>query len=173
MLRVAIVTLCGCGVATAAPLRPHPAPAAPQPAATVDGLALRDATALQAAINASIASGAAGYTVPSGAYYFDDGSPLLLFRARRWSLDTAGRVELWFRVSQRWRTGGVLVKECSDVAISGLVVDYDPPTHYQGTVLPDPAPPSSSPAPSSATVSPPPPHHHPHHAHTPAQSSAS
>ena len=109
-------------------------------ATTVDGLQLRDASQLQAAVNASIAAGEAGYAVAAGAYYFDDGSPLLIHRAKRWNLTAAGRVELWFRVSQRWRTGGVLIKECEDVAISGLVVDYDPPTHYQGTVLADPAP---------------------------------
>ena len=109
-------------------------------ATTVDGLQLRDASQLQAAVNASIAAGEAGYAVAAGAYYFDDGSPLLIHRAKRWNLTATGRVELWFRVSQRWRTGGVLIKECEDVAISGLVVDYDPPTHYQGTVLADPTP---------------------------------
>ena len=44
-------------------------------------------------------------------------------------------VQLWFRVSQQWATGGVLVKECTDVRIAGLHVDYDPPAHYQGEVV--------------------------------------
>ena len=37
-------------------------------------------------------------------------------------------------VSQKWRTGGVLILECEDVAVQGLTVDYDPPAFYQGTV---------------------------------------
>jgi hypothetical protein len=99
---------------------------------TVDGRhVLRDAVSLQAAINASIAAGAPSYTIQAGAYYFDDGSPLIIYRAGNWSLRTDGPVELWFRVTQKWKTGGVLIKECTDVTISGLTVDYDPPTHYQ------------------------------------------
>jgi hypothetical protein len=99
---------------------------------TVDGRhVLRDAVSLQAAINASIAAGAPSYTIQAGAYYFDDGSPLIIYRAGNWSLRTDGPVELWFRVTQKWKTGGVLIKECTDVTISGLTVDYDPPAHYQ------------------------------------------
>ena len=46
-------------------------------------------------------------------------------------------MELWFRVMSgtNLTTGGVLIKECENVAISGLTVDYDPPAMYQGTVL--------------------------------------
>eukprot|EP01046_Picozoa_sp_COSAG06_P032126 COSAG06_NODE_3187_length_5716_cov_3.110913_1_plen_250_part_10 len=122
---------------------------------TVDGLPIREGGQLQAAINASIAAGNPGYSVASGAYYFNDGSPLLVYRARRWSLVGVGRVELWFRTSTSrspssigsskhlgatadvgWTTGGVLVLECEDVRIEGFTIDYHPPAFYQGTVLP-------------------------------------
>ena len=103
------------------------------------GLPLRSARDLQAAINTSIASGASSYTIAAGAYYFDDGTPLLLYRAKDWALRTkpGSHVELWFRVMSgtNLTTGGVLIKECENVAISGLTVDYDPPAMYQGTVL--------------------------------------
>jgi len=33
--------------------------------------------------------------VAEGAYYFDGGAPLLLYRAKNWSLVGKGRVELW------------------------------------------------------------------------------
>ena len=103
---------------------------------TVDGLPLRSALELQLAINASISAAAPGYRVRSGAYYFDDGAPLLLYRARDWKLSTdGGPVQLWFRATSTWKTGGVLIKECENVSISGLSVDYDPPATYQGTVL--------------------------------------
>ena len=90
---------------------------------------------LQAQINASIAVGSAGFVIPAGAYYFDNGAPLIIYRAKNWSLTSDGHVELWFKVSQHWSTGGVLILECTDISIDGITVDYDPPTHYQGTVL--------------------------------------
>jgi hypothetical protein len=102
------------------------------------GLPLRSARDLQAAISASISSGAASYTIAVGAYYFDDGTPLLLHRAKNWVLRAEpGGVELWFRLMSgtNLTTGGVLIKECENVAVSGLTVDYDPPAMYQGTVL--------------------------------------
>ena len=102
---------------------------------TMDGHVLRSAVQLQAAINMSIEAGSRGYTVEAGAYYFDDGAPLVIYRARNWWLRTSGVVQLWFRVTQQWRTGGVLIKECADVSIAGLAVDYDPPAHYQGEVV--------------------------------------
>jgi hypothetical protein len=103
---------------------------------TVDGLLLRSAPALQAAINRSIAAHEPVFTIATGAYYFSGGEPLLLYRARNWALRTdGGRVELWFRATSTWRTGGVLIKECDHISVSGLTVDYDPPTGYQGTVV--------------------------------------
>ena len=102
---------------------------------TVDGHVLRSASKLQADINASIAASAAGFTIEAGAYYFDDGSPLIIHRAKDWRLATNGHVELWFRVSRKWRTGGVLILECTDISITGITVDYDPPAHYQGEVV--------------------------------------
>lgn len=105
-------------------------------ALTMDGQPIRDGAALQREVNASIAAGDPSYSVAEGAYYFDDGSPLLLYRARNWSLlADPGRVTLWFRVTREWRTGGVLILECTDVRVYGLAVDYDPPAFYQGTVL--------------------------------------
>jgi hypothetical protein len=103
---------------------------------TVDGVPIYDGEDLQRAVNGSIAAGEVSFQIAPGAYYFDDGLPLLLYRAQNWSLVAEpGRVTLWFRVTQRWRTGGVLILECEDVRVYGLTVDYDPPTHYQGTVL--------------------------------------
>ena len=73
------------------------------------------------------------YTIPTGAYNFDDGSPLLLYRATDFILEAHAAVELWFKVTSTWRTGGVLLLECSNVVVQGqLTVDYDPPAYYQG-----------------------------------------
>lgn len=89
-------------------------------ALTMDGQPIRDGAALQREVNASIAAGGPSYSVAEGAYYFDDGSPLLLYRARNWSLlADPGRVTLWFRVTREWRTGGVLILECTDVRSMG------------------------------------------------------
>lgn len=101
---------------------------------TVTGLPLLSALSLQAAINASIDAKEPSFIIPAGAYYFDDGSPLLIYRAKSWALRANGTVELWFRATETWRTGGVLVKECDSISITGLTVDYDPPAYYQGTV---------------------------------------
>ena len=101
---------------------------------TIDGQhVLRDAVALQTATSASIASGAPSYTILAGACL------LLLLRRRIPSsyntpcqelvaIRADGAVELWFRVTAKWTTGGVLIKECAEVTISGLTTDYDPPT---------------------------------------------
>ena len=34
-----------------------------------------------------------------------------------------------------WVRGGVLILECTDISISGITVDYDPPAHHQGEVV--------------------------------------
>ena len=77
---------------------------------TVDGHVLQSAVDLQAQINASIAVGSAGFVIPAGAYYFDNGAPLIIYRAKNWSLTSDGHVELWFKVSQHWSTGGMLIR---------------------------------------------------------------
>ena len=105
---------------------------------TINGLTLHSARQLQANINMSISNGDSSYTVASGAYYFDDGSPLLLYRASNFTLIAADPVvELWFRMTNRWQTGGVVLLECINVVVDGFTVDYDPPSHYQGTVIAD------------------------------------
>ena len=78
---------------------------------------LQSAVKLQAAINASIIAGDPSYTIQEGAYYFDDGSPLLVYRANQFQLRGAGVVELWFKVTEKWKTGGVLILECEDVSV--------------------------------------------------------
>ena len=109
---------------------------------TVDGLQLRNGTQLQAAVNASIAAGKALLRVAAGAYYFDGGGALLIYRARNWAMEPepGARVELWFKMTSRQTTGGVWIRECEDVRIAGLTIDYDPPPLYQGTVQADAAP---------------------------------
>lgn len=104
---------------------------------TVGGLLVRDGAALQAEVTASIASGASALLVQEGAYYFDNGAPLLIRDARNWTLRPASpraRVELWFRMTSNWSTGGVLIRDCADVTVDGVRVDYDPPPYYQGTI---------------------------------------
>ena len=136
LLLVFVCTAAAAATAAAATPRTAAAPAALARAAlTMDGQTIHDGADLQRAINTSIAAGDASYHVAAGAYYFDDGSPLLLFRARNWSLVAdPGRVTLWFRVTQKWQTGGVLILESQDIHVHGLTVDYDPPAFYQGTV---------------------------------------
>ena len=41
-----------------------------------------------------------------------------------------GSVQLWFSIGS-----GILVNQSSDVTLDGLSVDYDPPAHFQGTVV--------------------------------------
>jgi hypothetical protein len=90
------------------------------------------AVALQQLISRSLAASATSLAVPPGDYYFGNAS-LLIHRASRFALrarDGPGTVQLWFAVG-----AGVLVNQSSNVVLDGLSLDYDPPAHFQGTVV--------------------------------------
>ena len=90
------------------------------------------AVALQDQINRSIATAALILSIPRGDYFFGTAS-LIIHRASNFTLraeDGPGTVQLWFSIG-----AGVLVKQSSDVVLDGLSLDYDPPAHYQGTIV--------------------------------------
>lgn len=71
-------------------------------------------------------------SVPRGDYYFGNAS-LVIHRASNFTLRAEagpGTVQLWFSIGS-----GVLVNQSSDVILDGLSVDYDPPAHYQSTIV--------------------------------------
>jgi len=91
-----------------------------------------NAIALQHSIDTSIAGGASSVAISAGDYYFGNAS-LLIQRASDfslWAKDGPGTVQLWFCIG-----AGVLVDKSRDVLLDGLSIDYDPPAHYQGTVV--------------------------------------
>eukprot|EP01048_Picozoa_sp_COSAG05_P018163 COSAG05_NODE_2607_length_2846_cov_13.463497_1_plen_536_part_00 len=90
------------------------------------------ATALQHAVDRGIAQRAASVSVQAGDYYFGNTS-LVVHQAANLTLraeDGPGTVQLWFSIG-----AGLLVNQSTDVVLDGLSIDYDPPAHYQGTVL--------------------------------------
>jgi hypothetical protein len=92
-----------------------------------------NAIALQEEIDKSIAlQGASSVSVSAGDYYFGNAS-LVIHRASNFTLRAQagpGTVQLWFTIGT-----GVLVNQSSDVVLDGMSVDYDPPAHYQGTIV--------------------------------------
>jgi hypothetical protein len=79
-----------------------------------------------------IAENKSTISVPSGDYYFGNTS-LVIHHASDFTLQAAGgpgSVNLWFMIGT-----GVLVNESTNVLLDGLTVDYDPPAHYQGTIV--------------------------------------
>ncbi len=90
------------------------------------------AVSLQIEINKSINARLATFTVPAGDYYFGNTS-LILYRANNFTLQgegNAGSVFFWFCIGS-----GILVQESSNLTLNGFSVDYDPPAHYQATIL--------------------------------------
>ena len=79
------------------------------------------ASALQKAINASIASGAHHFVAapPTDAYYFDS-APLIFAGAQDFLFDGSGAT-FWFRLG-----AGVLLTQCSNVTLRNLTIDYPP-----------------------------------------------
>ena len=76
--------------------------------------------------------GASIVSVPAGDYFFGNAS-LVIYHASNFTVRAEagpGTVQLWFSIGT-----GVLVNQSSDVVLDGLSVDYDPPAHYQGTVV--------------------------------------
>ena len=102
------------------------------------------AVALQAKVNASIASGAASLAVLPAAEFYFNAEPLRLSRAKGLTLDGTGSA-LWFSVG-----GGLLLDRCVDTTVVGFTLDYDPPAFFQ-----------------VPTSTPHPPTHPPHTHHTP------
>lgn len=88
------------------------------------------AIALQAQINASIASSAEQHTVAPAEYYFNSAS-LVVSRAHSFTLDGTGSA-LWFSVG-----AGLLLHRCVGTTIVGFAIDYDPPAFFQATALAD------------------------------------
>ena len=91
------------------------------------------AVALQTQIDASIRTGPSSYvSIPAGDYYFGNKS-LVIHRADHFTLHAeagAGKVQLWFCIG-----AGLLVSQSSNVMLDRLTIDYDPPAHYQGTII--------------------------------------
>lgn len=67
--------------------------------------------------------------VPPGDYYFGNAS-LTIQRKSSFTLRGNMGVNIWFCIG-----AGVLVNQSSDIVLDGLVLDYDPPAHYQGTIV--------------------------------------
>ena len=88
------------------------------------------AVALQKEIDESIGRGSV--SVAAGDYYFGDAS-LVIHNARNFTLRAEsgpGTVQFWFAIG-----AGLLVNQSIDVVLDGLSIDYDPPAHYQGTIV--------------------------------------
>jgi hypothetical protein len=118
-----------------------PSPLLPQPLLARYGPSAR-AVELQAAIDRAIAGGrrhrgdgsnaTSVVSISAGDYYFGSES-LVIHRASDFVLraeEGPGTAQLWFSVG-----AGILVNQSRDVVLDGLSVDYDPPAHYQGTVM--------------------------------------
>jgi hypothetical protein len=87
---------------------------------------------LQRRIDAAINAGKpATVVIPAGDYFFS--KSLTISGARQLKLVGSGASNLYFD----WRNygAGVLFNQSTDVHLSGVSVDYDPPAHYQGSVL--------------------------------------
>ena len=70
--------------------------------------------------------------VAAGNYHFGSES-LVIAGARHLRVRATsgpGSVNLWFTAGH-----GVLIKNCAGVAMESLSVDYDPPAHWQGTIV--------------------------------------
>ena len=93
----------------------------------------RRALALQSEINESIHTpGISNVSISPGDYYFGNAS-LVIEGATNFTLHARagpGTVQLWFSIG-----AGLLVNQSSDVVLDGLSLDYDPPAHYQGTIV--------------------------------------
>ena len=91
------------------------------------------AVALQAQIDAATLRGAPAVVgVGPGDLYFGTRS-LIIHRASNLTLRSSagpGAARLWFGIG-----AGILVNQSADVVLDGLDVDYDPPAHWQGTVV--------------------------------------
>ena len=88
------------------------------------------AVALQKEIDESIGRGSV--SVAAGDYYFGDAS-LVIHNAKNFTLRAEsgpGTVQFWFAIG-----AGLLVNQSIDVVLDGLSIDYDPPAHYQGTIV--------------------------------------
>ena len=87
---------------------------------------------LQRRIDAAVAVGApAALVIPAGDYFFS--RSLTISGARDLALVGSADSNLYF--DWRSRGAGVLVNQSANVQLSGVSIDYDPPAHYQGTVL--------------------------------------
>ena len=76
--------------------------------------------------------GVSAVSIPPGDYFFGNNS-LIIQGAKNFTLRARagqGTVQLWFSIGS-----GVLVNQSSDVVLDGLSFDYDPPAHYQGTII--------------------------------------
>jgi hypothetical protein len=92
------------------------------------------ASALQTAINASIASGAHFLAAPPiGAYYFDS-TPLIFAGARDFLFDGSGAT-FWFKLG-----AGILVTQCVNVTLRNLTIDYNPLPYFQASAISDAVP---------------------------------
>ena len=90
------------------------------------------AVALQDEITSSIARGAASVSIAAGDYYFGN-TTLAIHHAHNLTLRAAagpGTVQLWFTIGS-----GLLVNQSRNLVLDGLTIDYDPPSHWQGTIL--------------------------------------
>jgi hypothetical protein len=87
---------------------------------------------LQARIDQTIRQSDSIVSISPGDYYFGNTS-LVIHGASNFTLCATagpGTVQFWFSIGS-----GVLVNQSSDVILDGLSVDYDPPAHYQGTIV--------------------------------------
>lgn len=69
--------------------------------------------------------------VEAGDYVFN--TSLVIHGARNFRLTSVqgpGSVNLWFTIG-----AGVLIKQCEDVSVEDMSIDYDPPAHWQGTII--------------------------------------
>lgn len=95
------------------------------------------AAALQARINAAIASSAAEVAFGEGGDYYFNSESLLVQGARDLTILGHPNATLWFEMG-----AGVRVDRCVNVTVrgQGVKIDYDPPVFFQATAVSDAVP---------------------------------